>query len=100
MDGRGKADAPPPENSVPASRQTFLYRRQLSLMLYLLFVSASGARTGRRVMGAQGWASPTPSTPLVPHQISQWSDLTSLVQAEDEWVLRRPKGDNESDKEG
>lgn len=88
---------PPPENPVPASGQTSLHRRRLSLMLYLLLVSAADALTRRKVMGAPGWVS---SPALVPQQISQLSDLTSLVQAEEEWILCRPKGDNESDKEG
>lgn len=97
LDGRETTDAPPPETSVPASWQTFLHRRQLSLMLYLLLVSASGILTGSKVMGAQGWVS---SPPLVPQQISQLSDLTSLVQVEEEWIFCRPKGGNESDEEG
>lgn len=38
--------AAPPDHSVPASSQPSLHRRQLSLMLCLLLVSASGAQTG------------------------------------------------------
>jgi len=68
-------------------------------MLYLILVSASGALTGRKVMGALGWLS---SPPLVlQQQTSHLSDLTSLVPVEkEEWILRRLNGDNECDKEG
>lgn len=70
--------------------------REMTVVPCLLLVPAAGALAGRKARGAQAWVS---SPPVVPQQVSQWSDLTSPVKGE-EWIPQRPKGDNESDETG